>query len=92
MNPVRELKKLAAKIEEETRTYEISGKPHQLNGLEGFLGTIAHLGDVGASRTLKIRVDGDGDVRLKVTRFGEAVEPHSKTDLEKDEALNIGLD
>ena len=53
VNITNELKKLAAKIEEETRTYEISGKPHQLNEIEGFLGSIQYLGDVGASRSLK---------------------------------------
>lgn len=92
MRLITQIKKLAAEVEEETRTYDIIGKPHQLDELEGFLGTIAYLGDVGASRTLKIRIDGDGAVRLKVRSNGEALKPHKKTDLEKDEALNIGLD
>ena len=92
MDLARELKKLADKIEEETRTYEITGKPHQLSEIEGFLGAVQYLGDVGASRSLKIWIDGDGGARLKARRDGEDLEPHEKLDLEKDEALKAGID
>lgn len=50
----------------ETRTYQISGRKEDLDILEKLLYHIEYLGDIGASRNILVRVDGDGTGRIKV--------------------------
>lgn len=57
--------------DEETRTYEITMKPEQLNVLEAFFRTMTVLGKIGASRKLVVFVDGDGAVHPTIKRNGE---------------------
>jgi hypothetical protein len=58
----------------ETRTYEITGKSNQLDILERILGRMEALGNMGSSRMIRIFVDGDGAVRLKVRKDGKKLE------------------
>lgn len=57
----------------ETRVYEIKGKKENLDVLEKALRHIEYLGNVGASRNILIRVDGDGDGRIKVNKVTTAL-------------------
>lgn len=52
----------------EKRTYVIEGEPEHMNRLEKVLFFIQYLGDVGSSRNIIMFVDGDGAVRLKITK------------------------
>jgi len=51
--------------DEETRSYEVTGKPEQLDNLEKLLKWVEYCGNVGHSGTAKLSVDGDGSARLK---------------------------
>ena len=53
----------------ETRTYKISGNSKDLDTLEKALRHCEYLGDIGASRNILIRVDGDGSSRIKVMKI-----------------------
>lgn len=55
----------------ETRTYEITGTPIQLDILERIFGRMTFFGNAGMSRTISVFVDGDGSARVQVTRNGE---------------------
>ena len=50
----------------ETRTYQISGRKEDLDILEKALRHIEYLGNIGASRNILIRIDGDGVGRINV--------------------------
>ena len=50
----------------EERLYKIYGKAEDLDKLEKALRHIEYLGEIGASRNVLIRVDGDGSKRNKV--------------------------
>ena len=52
----------------EERMYKIYGRAEDLNELEKALRHIEYLGNVGASRNILIRVDGDGFGRIKVDK------------------------
>lgn len=56
---------------EETRTYEITGYPEHLDILEKVFGKMEYFGSIGRSRRIKMFVDGDGAVRLKIRRNGQ---------------------
>jgi hypothetical protein len=58
-------------MKEETRTYEISGNAEQLDVLERVLGRISALASIGSTRSIKIFVDGDGAVNVRVTKDGD---------------------
>ena len=62
----------------ETRIYEITGKPSQLDILEGVFGCIETLGNIGSSRNVSIFVDGDGDVHLKFRRDGNKLDSRDR--------------
>lgn len=47
------------------KTYKISGTPEQIRTLEKLFVHIEHLGLIGASRNLLLRVDGDGAARMR---------------------------
>lgn len=71
----------------EERLYKICGKTEDLDKLEKALRHIEFLGDIGASRNILIRVDGDGSGRIKVykvqrSQFGEIVDDQTKIDRE----------
>ena len=71
----------------EERLYKICGREEDLNKLEKALRHIEFLGDIGASRNILIRVDGDGSGRIKVykvqrSQFGEIVDDRTKIDRE----------
>lgn len=51
----------------EERIYKIRGRKEDLDNLEKALRHIEYLGQIGASRNILIRVDGDGAGRIKVT-------------------------
>jgi hypothetical protein len=69
----------------ETRTYEISGSPEQLDIIERILGRITYMCNVGMSRSINVFVDGDGAVRIKATRNGEKL-AHGDIEYEKSGA------
>ncbi len=71
----------------EERLYKICGKTEDLDKLEKALRHIEFLGDIGASRNILIRVDGDGSGRIKVykvqrSQFGEIIDDQTKIDRE----------
>lgn len=50
----------------ETRVYRITGSVHNLEKIEKLLRHMEYLGNIGASRNILVRVDGDGDGRIRV--------------------------
>lgn len=50
----------------EKRTYTITGRKEDLDTLEKALRHIEYLGNIGASRNILIRVDGDGAGRIRI--------------------------
>ena len=50
----------------ETRVYQFIGTKKDLDTLEQIFRHIEYLGDIGASRNILIRIDGDGSGRIKV--------------------------
>lgn len=71
----------------EERLYKICGRAEDLDKLEKALRHIEFLGDVGVSRNILIRVDGDGSGRIKVykvelSQFGEIIDDRTKIDRE----------
>ncbi len=48
------------------KTFTFQGTKEQLETLEHLFRHVEYLGEVGASRNLLVRVDGDGEARLKV--------------------------
>lgn len=67
----------------EERLYKICGRAEDLDKLEKALRHIEFLGDVGASRNILIRVDGDGSGRIKVYKvLGGIVDDQTKIDKE----------
>ena len=72
---------------------EIIGQKEQLEKLAYFLRLVEYLGNVGASRVLKLWIDGDGAARLKVIfpDFIEKVEVNELV-LEKDSLLRVDID
>ena len=65
---------------------EIVGGEAQLNVISNFLRQIEYLGDIGATRTLKIWVDGDGSgqIKVKFPTISEKLEPR-KIERESEE-------
>ena len=67
----------------EERLYRICGREEDLDKLEKILRHIEFLGDIGASRNILIRVDGDGSGRIKVYKvLGGVVDDQTKIDRE----------
>jgi len=54
--------------DKETRTYDITAKPYQLNLFEEFLSMVQYVGGVGASRSLELWIDGDGSAQFTFDR------------------------
>lgn len=57
----------------EERLYKIYGKAEDLDKLEKALRHIEYLGEIGASRNILIRVDGDGFGRIKVYKVLQGI-------------------
>ena len=67
----------------EERLYKICGRAEDLDKLEKALRHIEFLGEIGASRNILIRVDGDGSGRIKVYKvLGRIVDDQTKIDRE----------
>lgn len=60
-------------VKMESRNYNIVGRPEDLDALEKALRHIEYLGQIGASRNIMIRVDGDGAGRISVYRNEDKV-------------------
>lgn len=58
----------------EKRNYEFYGEEKDLDTLEKMFRHMEYLGDMGASRNLLIRVDGDGTGRITVRKDGEKID------------------
>ena len=55
----------------EERKYIIQGRKEDLDTLEKALRHCEYLGNIGASRNILIRVDGDGAGRIRVNKINE---------------------
>ena len=71
----------------EERLYKICGRAEDLDKLEKALRHIEFLGDIGDSRNILIRVDGDGSGRIKVykiqrSQFWDIIDDQTKIDRE----------
>ena len=81
----------------ESRIYEIRGREEDLDILEKALRHMEYLGSVGASRNILIRVDGDGEGRIKVKKITRALIQNSESidseqyNLEQDENAVVGI-
>lgn len=82
------IKSITEAKDKDTRTYTLTGTPETLNQFEEVLSLIQYLGNVGASRTIKLWVDGDGSARIKV-KSDKALKD-KKLDIDGD--LNLGID
>lgn len=58
----------------EKRSYEFYGRSEDLDKLEKLFRHIEYLGQVGASRNLLVRIDGDGSGRINVTKCEKRID------------------
>lgn len=81
----------------ESRIYEIRGRKEDLDILERALRHMEYLGNVGASRNILIRVDGDGEGRIKVKKVTRVLIQDSEPidseqyNLEQQENAIVGI-
>lgn len=81
----------------ESRIYEIRGREDDLNILEKALRHIEYLGNIGASRNILIRVDGDGAGRIKVKKVTRVLVQDSEPidseqyNIEQNENAIVGI-
>ena len=81
----------------ESRIYEIRGREEDLDILEKALRHMEYLGNVGASRNILIRVDGDGEGRVKVKKVTRVLIQDSEPidseqyNLEQQENAIVGI-
>lgn len=68
----------------EERLYKIYGKTEDLDKLEKALRHIEYLGEIGASRNVLIRVDGDGSGRIKVNKVLQG-DVHEQSKIDKEQ-------
>lgn len=61
-------------MSKEKRSYEFYGEIKDLETLEKLFRHIEYLGNIGASRNLLIRVDGDGTGRIRVNKNGQKID------------------
>ena len=69
------------------RVYKIVAREEDLNTLERALRHIEYLGEIGASRNILIRPDGDGAGRIKVYREDGSKIDNKKYNIEQ----NLGM-
>lgn len=77
---------------EETRSYEVTGRAHQLDKLEQFFHWIQSCGSIGHSGTAELWVDGDGSARLKFSGLRKGLEPAEVDERSRGPEIKIGLD
>lgn len=70
------------------KTYKFVGTENQLKVLENLFRHIEYLGNVGASRNLLVRVDGDGAARIKVFKENGSRINKSKYSIEQNLLYN----
>lgn len=81
----------------ETRIYEIRGREEDLDVLEKALRHIEFLGEIGATRNILIRVDGDGEGRIKVKKVNRVLIQDSEPinseqyNIEQQEGAIVGI-
>ena len=68
----------------EERIYKICGRKEDLDSLEKALRHCEYLGNVGASRNILLRVDGDGAGRIKVYKIARGV-IYEQSPIDKEE-------
>lgn len=77
----------------ESRIYKITATKEQLNILEIMFNTMEKMGKVGASRTFKLYVDGDGAFHPKIKRISSNLLEEKDLSLDiddKQDSLVIG--
>lgn len=78
----------------ETRVYEISGNSEDLDTLEKALRHCEYLGNIGASRNILLRIDGDGSGRIKVrkvTNNGKINIDNNRYNTDQDKDAIVGV-
>lgn len=78
----------------ETRVYEISGNSEDLDTLEKALRHCEYLGNIGASRNILLRIDGDGSGRIKVrkvTNNGKVNIDNNRYNTDQDKNAIVGV-
>lgn len=68
----------------EERVYHIRGRKEDLETLDKVLRHCEYLGNIGASRNILIRVDGDGTGRIKVRKV-ERLVIYDETPIDKEQ-------
>lgn len=68
----------------EKRNYTFMGSKEDLDRLEMLFRHIEYLGEVGASRNLLVRVDGDGSGRIKVLNSNNGKIDNEKYNIEQN--------
>ena len=58
----------------EKRTYTITGRKEDLDTLEKALRHIEYLGNIGSTRNILIRIDGDGAGRINVYKNDKRID------------------
>lgn len=67
------------------RYYEITGRDEDLDALEKALRHCEYLGNIGASRNILLRIDGDGSGRIKVYKLNiDNISNQDKTPIDKE--------
>ena len=75
----------------ERRVIEIYGRSEDLDKFEDLCRHIEYLGNIGASRNLLVRVDGDGNGRMQFKKHGERINNHEySTDQETTQTTISG--
>jgi hypothetical protein len=80
---------------QETRTYKITSRPHNLDRLEKLFGWASYLGKVGHSGAAEFSVDGDGSGQMTFERGGKEIEKPDDYDSEHTSSgieYHTGLD
>lgn len=60
------------------RYYKLIGRPEDLDAIEKALRHCEYLGNIGASRNILLRVDGDGSGRIKIERTITSMGPNEE--------------
>lgn len=77
---------------DETRKYEVTAYPDQLDKLEQFFKWIQSCGSIGHSGSAELSVDGDGSARIKFKGLKKDLEPVEISDRARGPELKIGID
>lgn len=85
--------------EVEDRVYHIRGRKEDLEVLDKVLRHCEYLGNIGASRNILIRVDGDGAGRIKVKKVEKLIiyeetpidKEHYNTEQNLEQVATVGI-